>query len=230
MTPDVIVAWPQNCDYPIWRRFITENRHRFARILVAFTPHDGPDYRDFVRDALPFAECFDTSGGEWRDTAVNAALDRSDADWVWFTEQDFFVYSPSFWDTLRDDRPLDAVGWKDETPRWHPSSLLIRRETIERTTRYFGPEPVDHFYRFGRDLDAVGRPWSLEMPPFGLVAGTDWEHLQGLSQNHYLIDRGEDAGVFKRERFRRYLRECLAVTPLDPRWEANAQKELAEGI
>jgi hypothetical protein len=158
-------------------------------------------------------ECFDSpdrGDRDWRDVAVNAALDRSDATHVWFTEQDWFG---------RLDFVGDAVGFKEnDEDRWHPANLYVSRALIERTSRYFGPDPVDHFTKFGAELDALTTVRHL---------APGYEHLQGLSQNHYLTDHGIDAGVFKRERYRRYLADCLASSvPLHPRWVENARHEL----
>lgn len=238
MTPDVIVCWPRNCDYPAWRQFIRDNRDRFAKVLVVFTEHEGRDLSPFVRDNFPEAECFDSpprGDRDWRDVAVNAALDRSDAEWVWFTEQDFLILRPKwFWGAieLAEDplwaRPWDAIGLVEPvSERWHPACLFVRRKTINATTRYFGTDPVDHFYAFGREL---GRVFDLDYRWSALTAGRDYEHLQGTSQNHWLIDRGEDAGVFRRERFRQYLRDCLAVSvPLEEEWAAGARREISRG-
>lgn len=211
---DLVVSWPRNCDYPLWRRFLQDERQRFAKVLVVFTDHAGEDISGWVRDHLD-ATCFDShTSGDWRDAAVNLALDHSDAPWVWFTEQDFLITDPDwFWD-LRLTGPL---GWQEHDDRWHPSCLFVPREIVERTSRDFGPEPVDHFYRFGQEVNAI--------QPIKTLRG-GFEHLQGTSQNHWLIDSGIDDGVFKRERFRRYLLACLeADVPLHPGWRDRAIRE-----
>ena len=211
---DVIVSWPRNCDYPLWRRFLRDERSRFGRVLVVFTDHAGDDISGFVRAHLE-ADCLDSRSvsGDWRDTAVNQALDHSTSERVWFTEQDFLI-GEGFWEQV-DGSP--AIGWQEHDDRWHPSCLFVNRDLIERTSRYFGTEPVDHFYRFGKELEAL-------TPIKRLVGG--FEHLQGTSQNHWLIDSNVDEGVFKRERFRRYLRDCLdAGVPLHPEWAARARIE-----
>lgn len=228
MKPDVIVCWPRNCDYPLWRKFIRDERYRFARVFVMFTENmqDGPvDYSPWVREQLGnIAECFDsppTQGRDWRDVAVNAALDRSTAEWVWFTEQDFLIHEPErFWRVVYI-RTFDmAVGWQEHDKRWHPSCMFVRRTAIEKTTRNFGPVPIDHFWMFGAEIESL----------FGwehLENDIDFEHLQGLSQNHYLVDQGIDAGVFNRPRFREYLTDCLeSGVPLDQRWADRAQREI----
>jgi hypothetical protein len=224
MTPDVIVCWPRNCDYPLWRQFIRDNRWRFEQVIVVFTDHPGRDLSGWVRQNFPTVRFLDSPPippkGDWRDIAVNAALDISDAEWVWFTEQDFFIHDPrNFWDFV--DYVAErwpAIGFREPiSNRWHPACLFVRRDAIDQSRRYFGPDPVDHFFAFGAELPKV-REFSLD--------GTA-EHLQGLSQNHSLIDAGESVGVFKRSRFREYLRECLAAdVPLEYDWAENAKREL----
>ena len=98
---DVIVCWPRFADYPRWRQFIRDERRRFGRVFVVFTEHDGPDRSGWVRANFPEATCIDSPARgdrDWRDVAVNAALDLSEADRVWFTEQDFEITDPAvFW-------------------------------------------------------------------------------------------------------------------------------------
>ena len=216
--PDVIVCWPRSHDYPIWRRFIRDNRWRFGRVLVAFTEHPGDDLSGFVRDNLD-AEWLDPPVvGDWRDVAVNAALDASDADWVWFTEQDFLIKDPkAFWQSVAVAR-TQATGFVEpDSGRWHPACLFVRREAIDQTSRYFGPDPVDHFYRFGRELERITRLHPVQ----------GYEHLQGVSQNHALLDRGETAGLWRMDRFRQYLTDCLAAdVPLHPGWAERARRTI----
>ena len=146
---DVIVAWPKPCDYPLWRQFIRDERERFGRVYVVFTEHAGPDLSPFVRSVFPDVTFIEARGeGDWRDVAVNAALDRSTAEWVWFTEQDL-IAGP--W----PDLTADAYGFPEGNGRWHPASLFVRRSIIDRTRRYFGTPPVDHFWMFSQELDAL---------------------------------------------------------------------------
>lgn len=212
---DLIVCWPRDCDYPLFRQFLRLEYRRFSRVLIVFTDHHGPDMSGWVREVTD-ATFIDShvSGGDWRDAAVNQALDRSDAERVWFTEQDFLI-GEGFWEQV-DDSPV--IGWQEHDERWHPSSLFVDRALIERTRRYFGPDPVDHFYAFGKELEALS--------PIKRLEG-GFEHLQGTSQNHSLIDRGVDDGVFKRDRFRRYLAASLeAEVPLHPGWSERARREI----
>ncbi len=153
-------------------------------------------------------------GKDWRDAAVNAALDISDADRVWFTEQDFFIDGPAFWGVQGA-----VVGFSAGDGRLlHPASLTADRGLVDRTSRYFGPDPVDHFYTFGEEL--------ARLAPLTLLPG-GFRHMQGVTQNHALIDRGEDAGVFRRGDFRGYLRDCLSAgVPLEGGWEDRARREV----
>ena len=219
MKPDVIVAWPRHADYPLWRAFIRDERERFGQVIVAFTEHTGYDYRPFIVANLPDVRLIDVpvSANDWRDDAVNAALDVSDAEWVWFTEQDFLIADPPtfFPHLIAIAGANGAAGWFDHY-RWHPSCLLVHRERIEATSRYFGPVPFDHFARF-----------SAELGPVGDIGPEGWEHLAGLSHNHWLHESTgtlDTPGIYERERFVRYLADCLAAdVALDPHWATIAR-------
>lgn len=225
MKPDVIVCWPRNCDYPLWRRFIVAQRWRFGRVFVVFTKHDGRDLSPWVREHLPYVEFIDgPDGPDWRDAAVNAALDRSDAEWVWFTEQDFTIGDAAgFWrgvEYFAGFPNVRAMGYREDV-RWHPACLLVRRSAIDATRRYFGPDPVDHFYSFGEDLGEV-----FDLGVIFRIAGC--EHMAGLSQNHWLISQG-DPNIYRSDRFFRYLWECLMSSiALEPGWAEEAERELAK--
>lgn len=217
MKPDVIVAWPSNCDYPLWRQFIRDERDRFGEVIVAFTEHDGPEMQPFVESVLRDVRFLDIRPPcvihpDWRDEAVNRALDASTSEWVWFTEQDFFITDPDvFWPQVSEEGV--GTGWHENSEkRWHPSCLFARRDAVDHTSLVFAPEPAygDHFARFSAELEDQG-------PIRELTGG--FEHLQGLSQNHYLIDSGIVEGRFHEDRLRRYFEDCLrADVPLDRGW------------
>ncbi|MEK6881126.1 MAG: hypothetical protein AABY22_16015, partial [Nanoarchaeota archaeon] len=104
MITDLIVSHPKHLDYPLFRQFIKENRAHFKKVLIVFTDMNVPDldYRSFIQDAMrkdkiTFMDCLPAEADEdWRNKAINMALSVSDADWVYFTEQDFFPQE-GFW-------------------------------------------------------------------------------------------------------------------------------------
>lgn len=213
MTTDLIVCWPRTCDYPSFRRWLAANRGQFDQAIIVFTDLAGPtDYSAFVREALP-ATYLDSpvvrDGRDWRDVAVNAALDASGARRVFFTEQDVTLgWWPPDW--------LPLVGWDADDGRpFHPSALWVDRRLIDRTSRYFGPDPVDHFCQFGRDLVAIQRPFYLIREQV--------THMQAITESQMLVGLGERPR-FHPERFAEWLREQLtAGVPLHPEWEARAR-------
>ncbi len=144
-------------------------------------------------------------------------LNISTAERVWFTEQDFFITDPAFFWSKINSAPVVGFDAGDERPL-HPACIFTDRKLIELTTRYFGPSPIDHFYSFG-----LGLKWKSE--PLILTEG--FHHMQGISQNHSLIERGEDSGIFYRDRFRDYLKSSLTIdVPLNSNWVAVAQHEI----
>lgn len=219
--PDIIVCWPRNNDYPIWRQFIHDNRARFNEIIIVFTETNyGDDYRDFVRtamfgNAVQFVDILPIPSGEdWRNISVNAALLHSyNAEWIWFTEQDFFP-KEGFWKAWELEG-FDVLATFDNT-RMHPCNILIKRETlVQKTRRNFGivPDVSDHFSRIQTELQ------QSDAKIYAVPEDT-YEHLNGLSHNFSLLERGE-APNWKVERFNQYLRDCLKVTvPLSDKWAA----------
>lgn len=206
---DVIVSWPRCCDYPAWRQFTRDERHRFGEVFVVFTELAGTDVSGFVRRNFPEATFIDSpplEGRDWRDVAVNAALDRSTASHVWFTEQDFEVTDPGvFWPQLIGS----VTGVIVDDRLLHPACLLVSRDLIEKTSRYFGPEPVDHFWRFAVDLVGYALPRYIE---------GGFRHLQGVSESQMLAWQGQPPR-FRPEQFSEWVDRNVAVdVPLDPAW------------
>ena len=84
---------------------------------------------------------------------------------------------------------------------------VVRREAIDRTSRDFSvTEDGDHFARFGRELEETG----ARVVDIDYWSKPGWyRHMQGLSHNHSLVERGERV-TFKPDEFAEYLCECLA--------------------
>lgn len=204
---DVIVAWPRCCDYPLWREFITRERERFGEVFVVFTDLAERDFSPFVRATLPNVTFLDTHSQErdWRDVAVNLALDHSKAERVWFTEQDFLITDPAFWD--QTDGPVVGIDMDDGRP-YHPACLFVDRARINRTARYFGPFPRDHFYTFGAELGP------------GHLITSGYRHFQAISESQMRCGMGLQP-TFRPEQFREWVALNLAAdVPIDPLWRA----------
>lgn len=222
--PDVIVAWPAFCDFPLWREQIVRCRDDYGRVLVVFTRNINArtDYSDWLRENFDGAEFFEAEvrGHDWRDSAVNTALARSTSDWVLFTEPDFIYSRPQY--RLIDSKieAVRAAGIPCETGRWHPCFLFANRRDINDTSLDFSAgEKGDHFSQFSHDLN-------------GIVAVTDvsgewYWHLRGLTEAHHKIDQGAEV-EYKPEQFVEYLYKCLdAGMALPPKWEVQARGWLA---
>lgn len=188
MKPDVIVTWPDNCDYPLWREFIRENRSRFNKVIIGFmATNQKPSYKKFIiqsmiEDDITFFNAPLPSGdADWRNLAINKALQFVTSDWVWFTEQDFEV-SPSFWhDVDLKLKHYDAVGIYQGN-RLHPCCLFVKKEQIDKTKKNFGivPNVSDHFSIFASDLS------NNDVFVMQIKEGTYYHH-NGLSSNFTLL-------------------------------------------
>lgn len=216
MARDVIVCWPRFADHPLWRAFIARERARFGEVFVVFTEHDGPDRSGWLRANfrdVTFLDSPDRGARDWRDVAVNAALDRSTADEVWFTEQDFEVTDPDvFWPQVR--RPVAGIP-EDGGRLLHPACIFADRSVIDATARYFGPDPVDHFGSFGQEL-------AIDMTPIAFITG-GFRHYRAISEGQYLMSIGQPPR-FHPELYHDWLTRSLAAdVPLEPGWAALAR-------
>lgn len=213
--PDVIICHPFHLDYPLWRKFIHENRARFKKVIIVFTDMNvrDLDYRGFVQNAMAkddviFLDCLPAKANEdWRSKAVNMALTVSDAGWVWFTEQDFTPLE-GFWDAIyqREDISVDDVMAIKEGDRIHPACLFVKRKLIDETSKDFGvtPDEADHFYKFVRELGFMY-----------IIPQEFWAHMNGLSQNMWMLQQGIDPN-YKPKEFKEYCKKCLKVDPIHP--------------
>jgi hypothetical protein len=223
MMINVIVSWPRNCDYPLWRQFIRDNRTRFNEIIIAFTEtNQGENYRQFVRDAMAddnvlFLEAPQPNperGEDWRNLAVNKMLEHSYiADWVWFTEQDFYP-KEGFWEEVgRLEKEGCEVIAVYQSERMHPCCIFINRNALNKTRKNFGiiKDKADHFSMIQKDLENAG-------VKIGKIDPKTYIHYNGLSQNMVLLGLSE-APNYQPEAFKDWLQGCLSVNvPLDNRF------------
>lgn len=224
MVTDVIVSWPRNCDYPLWRQFIRDNRTRFNEVIIAFTEtHRGNDYRDFVRQAMfpdyvQFLQAPEPNAKieeDWRNLAINAMLLHSyNAPWIWFTEQDFYPLD-GFWDEVQrlENEGCEVIAVYQED-RMHPCCIFVTREALNKTRKEFGiiKDKADHFCKIQKDLETSG-------VKIGKIASHTYNHLNGLSSNMCLTGLG-DAPNYNPHAYFTWINQCLQVTvPMDSRFE-----------
>ena len=221
MRPDVVVAWPRHVEFPLWRAWLASNRLYLGRVMVAFIEQHLPeDWREYARrefDRIGGVTTLDAprlDGQDWRDTAVNECLDKCESDWIWFTEPDFLIWDdPAFRKVVSALALLHgAIGFRERgDDRWHPACMIVKRNVVDQTSRYFGADPVDHFWAFGKEV--------AEITPFGdltdflaqslLACPVDFTHIGGLSRNEQLVDNGSYEEVRYPKEHARYLKMCL---------------------
>jgi hypothetical protein len=224
---DVIVSWPENCDFPQWREMIKRERQRFNRVIISVTPAPlGDNYMQFVMnimspDYILFIDPYMTGGIDWRHTAVKRALVQSyNADWLWFTEQDFYP-KDGFWEHVyKAGEDHDVIGIK-QGDRLHPACLFIKRNTLELTSKDFSAKPpeYDHFGQIQKDLEL------LEIEP-AHIPDQYFKHYNGMTHNWRLITENEPPNYCKDE-FYDYLRQVLdSGVYIHPTWRKTAKKAL----
>lgn len=169
------------------------------------------DYSLFVRDQL--ADCDVTflnapshrGEEDWRNVATREALQYSNSEYIWFTEQDFNVTDDKFWSDVEQHLSAKkAVIGVMQGQRLHPCCMFVRREVLEQTRRDFGivPNVSDHFSMITSDLESMGTE-------FTLLDKNTYYHMNGLSHNMYLVSAGLTVG-YKPEEFKTYLQKCLS--------------------
>lgn len=209
MKPDLIITWPTSCDFPVWRSFLRNNRFRFDKVFIVMSNTNvGHDYSSFLESAFKnddvvFIEKGDYIDlGDWRSSAVNAALAQSKAEWVWFTEQDFFIEDPeAFFKRVDDLSTKNDFLYVTEQDRVHPACMFVKREFIDKTKKDFGvvPDKVDHFGIFVQDLEKAEAKSELigEM-------GDMFYHMNGLTHNYKLIEDGTTESIYQPGLFQLY--------------------------
>lgn len=220
MKPDLIVTWPKNADYPLWRQMVRDERDKFNNVIVVFMEtNQGFDYREFVKEAMQkdYILFMDSppipAGDDWRNVAVNAGLQQSvTSELIWFTEQDFYPRS-SFWPACYDLRENDVIGVKDGKGL-HPCSLIMNRKALSTISRNFAviQGVGDHFSLVQKEIEES----DLKV---GIVDPKHYIHMNGLSHNLTLITNGELPN-WQPEQFKSYAIKTLQVkVPLNDRYK-----------
>jgi len=215
--PDIIVSWPMHLDYPLWREFIHNNRDRFNKVMVVFTQMNaGKDYRtwlqpEFAEDNIISITNDQVSADQdWRDVAVNKGIGLTESKWIWFTEPDFFPQR-GFWSVIYSFLwSYRAAGVKQDK-RLHPCSLFLRRDLLDELDKNFGvvTDKLDHFGLIQQQLEDGNEKVALIDPDY-------WQHMNGLSQNMYLLQIGKKPN-YEPEKFKDYCQKCLQINlPIQP--------------
>lgn len=230
--PNIIVAWPESCDYPLWRLFIHESRKRFDRVIVVFTKtNTKPSFKEFVfkdllKDDVTLIDSpILNSGEDWRDVAVKAGLRFTidGDDWVWFTEQDFEV-KPGFFEYV-ENKQLDGINViaAYQGDRMHPCSIFITRALLSALNVDFGviPNQGDHFYMLQREIERHNIPVAK-------IPDMYFKHYNGLSSNFYLASQNQKPN-YKPDEFCDYLMACLdAPVDIDDQFREIAEKTITK--
>lgn len=230
---DLIITWPNNCDYPLWREWLRANRSMFGEVYIIFhDTHSTPNFAPFVRDVMwldgvTIVTYEDVpSGKDWRDWGIHYALNDSKADRVLFIEQDFFT-TDGFWDKVEEYKGYPVIGILDGT-RIHPCFLLMTRKAIDATCKNFGivPDKSDHFGLIQRDIEAgLCGPYTF-IPDYPKTEDKLYHHMNGLSHNLRLMQEGQKV-TYKPDEFRDYLRKTLTVSvPLSPVYVESVKRHL----
>lgn len=221
MTIDLIVTWPDSLDYPIFRQFLHRAQGKFNKILIPIMPTNRPqshNYTKFLKETafadmpnVEFVEDYPVKT-DWRNAAVNAALDRSTATWAWFTEQDFFALDhDDFFNKIIDGSKVSDLMVFRDGDRFHPACMFVTRELINKTSRDFGivEGQKDHFGKFideAIDIMSVHptRNQIVALTQLGLVKSRDFYHMDGLTHNYHLVEDGIKDTVYKPAEFIMY--------------------------
>lgn len=207
---DLIVAWPIGFDYPLFRQFIREDRKRFHRVIIVWTDnHNGLDLQKNIeqvmaKDDIAFLQAPSRDGDEdWRDVAMKKALSYSQSQWVFFTEQDFFI-KEGFWEFVEKARDTSDIIYVDDNFRMHPCCIFIKRAVLERTSLDFSanPQDWDHFGKIQIDIFNFQDPITGSRIPPEL-----YHHMNGLTHNLFLTQRKQKVN-YKPEEFKAYLKDC----------------------
>lgn len=207
MRPDLIITWPTSCDFPVWRSFLRNNRDRFNEVFITMSgTGQDVDYTDFLEKAFEKDRVtFRRAGtyintGDWRNSAVNTALANSKSEWVWFTEQDFFIANPQkFFNRVEALSKENDMIYVLEGERIHPACLFVKREFIDKTRKDFGiiPDKSDHFGMFVDDLAEAGAKSDK-------ISGVSYMHMNGLTHNYALIKNKEIKNIYQPGVFQLY--------------------------
>lgn len=208
---DLVAVYPTHIVYPLFNKYIHDNREKFHRVILIFMnmQTNQPNYQNFIEDQLKIDKISFVhpipivSGKDWRNEAVKKGLELATGDWIFFTEQDF-TPQENFWQEVHGlaDR-TEAFGYFQEG-RLHPCCIFVKREMLDKTSKDFSAYPnkgYDHFGKLQHDLELRTN--------LGVIHHHLGKHLNGLSQNIFMLQNGETPNYNPPE-FKEYCEACLA--------------------
>jgi hypothetical protein len=224
----IVLTWPCSCDYPLWRQFLRDNRSLFDEVIISFTEtYRGYDYRKFIIDAMNNDNCIFVDSsiatyGDWRNASTNNCLSvLHNPQYVWFTEQDFFV-KEGFWNWV-NNRNDDVICVKTEN-RIHPCCIFMKADKLNTTKKDFSAKSnrgLDHFGLLQEDIERLSMSVAI-------IPRNYYEHMAGVSHNFHLIISGESP-CYKSDEFCDYLRRSLLVNvPLHEEFIKIANKAIEQ--
>lgn len=209
-----LISWPNGFDYPLFRLNLPTLLHHVDEVIICFTQHGTVSIEPWLRENISnvtFCLPDEKYHGDWRNKATNAMIDRSQHDWVLSLEQDFFIHNTDhFFLTIKNAMPKhDIIGYQ-ETNRFHPAFLLMRKETLLRTGREFSVmgDGLDHFAHITKQLKNYQHT-TLDF--LGLKEGKDWHHMRGLTDNYFA-----PRPYFNLPQLQEYNQTCMEVCKLLP--------------
>ena len=208
--PDIIVTQPNTgVDYPMWRWYMDLYKDQYSQLYVSITDQGEdkamPRWISQNMDGALVVKNNDPIKHDWRDSAVNLALNISSSEWILFMEQDL-LFNHTFWsEALTAAQAHDIVGIVEGSNRLHPAFLLVKRDLIEQTDKRFDARPpeYDHFDYLTEQLKEVADPYILK---------ENYHHMAGLTHNYHIAKENPFA-VYKPDEFATY-NECLLSIPI----------------
>lgn len=207
MDVDIVTQYCIFNDYPLFRGEIAKHRDKFKKVILYPSRHHGvTDLEAFSREMFPETWVdpvkIDFGKEDWRQAETIPSLKYSDAEWIWFREQDFFVDNwEEFYRKIEEAmEDADAIGMWNPThfPYLHPCCLFIKRSVLEKTGKDFRAHPdipgCDHFAMITRGLEDI-RAKIVKLEDLGYEEWKNCFHLGGLTYP-YQDWKGDGTDIF----------------------------------
>lgn len=186
-----LISWPDSFDFPIFRSRLFLLQMYVDEIVICFTKHGNNSLRQWLRENIGGVKFLDAEnapnkGGDWRNQSTNYMVDQSSGDILLFLEQDFLIKDhEKFFSGVAVALTIYDVVMFEETNRFHPACLFIRRNALNKTKRDFSTngQGIDHFAMVSADLK--GNASYTTLAQCGLNEGTDWFHFKGMTDNYF---------------------------------------------